>query len=157
MLPTTWHRRIPLTAARAALAGGAATTEIAPAPTRSTRRPYAVTLPGDPLREKQAPPANRGDSTSVPASSIQEEDPVQRLRRTEAVLLLAKGPVPSRKLASLAGLADATEARTLARKLGNQYQQWGRAMAVEEVAGGFQLLTMAQFEPWLRRLGHIYQ
>jgi len=81
----------------------------------------------------------------------QNLDPIQRRRRTEAVLLFHRGPVPLRKLAQLAGLADATEARTLLRQLNEIYDRSGSALRVEEIAGGYQLLTRAGLAPWLRR------
>lgn len=74
------------------------------------------------------------------------------LQRLEAVLLLSREPQSSRKLARLAGLADGTEARTLVRTLNRLYDTEGCAFRVEEVAGGFQLLTRSKFAPWLRRL-----
>jgi len=52
-------------------------------------------------------------------------------------------------------LADATEARTLIGRLNELYDEAGRAFRVEEVAGGYQLLTRAKFASWLRRLGHV--
>jgi len=73
----------------------------------------------------------------------------------EAVLLLAKTPLNARKIAQLAGLADATEARTAIRELNHTYDRFGRAIRCEAIAGGYQLLTRPQFAPWLRRLGHV--
>jgi segregation and condensation protein B len=52
----------------------------------------------------------------------------------------------------LAGLADGTQARTLIRRLNRVYDSGQSAFRVEEVAGGFQLLSRAQFATWLRRL-----
>ncbi len=74
------------------------------------------------------------------------------LARLEAVLFLASEPLPSRRLAQLAGLADGTQARTFVRQLNQRYDRHGFAFRVEEVAQGFQLLTRAQYGPWLRRL-----
>lgn len=76
----------------------------------------------------------------------------ERLGQLEAILFLSSQPVGSRKLAQLADLADGTKARTLVRKLNRLYDAEGRAFRVEEVAGGFQLLTRSKFAPWLRRL-----
>jgi segregation and condensation protein B len=76
-------------------------------------------------------------------------------RRLEAILLMAREPLNARKLAQLALLADATEARTLIRQLNEIYDRDERAMRVEEVAGGFQLLTRPQFAKWLRKQEHI--
>lgn len=74
------------------------------------------------------------------------------LTRLEAVLFLADQPLASRKLAQLAGLTDGTKARTLVRTLNRLYDAEGSAFRVEEVAGGFQLMSRSKFAPWLRRL-----
>ena len=70
----------------------------------------------------------------------------------EALLFLSRQPQTSRKLAQLASLADGTKARTLVRTLNRRYDASGSAFRVEEVAGGFQLMTRSKFAPWLRRL-----
>lgn len=75
-----------------------------------------------------------------------------RLARMEAVLFLSREPLGSRKLAQLANLSDGTEARTLMRRLNEQYDAEGRAFRVEEIAQGYHLLTRPKFAPWLRRL-----
>ncbi len=90
-------------------------------------------------------------AVAPPLALEQAEEPVQRRRRAEAVLLFHRGPVPLRKLAQLAGLADATEARTLLRQLNEIYDKTGSALRVEQVAGGYQLLTRPGLAPWLRR------
>jgi segregation and condensation protein B len=77
------------------------------------------------------------------------------LARLEAVLLLAREPLSSRKLSQFANLADGTQARTLVRRLNAGYDGAGRAFRVEHVAGGYQLFTRREFAPWLRRLAHV--
>lgn len=79
----------------------------------------------------------------------------RKIQRLEAILFLAREPLPSRKLSQYSNLADGTEARTLIRQLNKLYDQSGRAFRVEEVAGGFQLMSRPQFASWLRRLGHV--
>jgi segregation and condensation protein B len=76
-------------------------------------------------------------------------------QRLEAVLFLAREPLNSRKLSQYANLADGTEARTLIRRLNEHYDAVGRAFRIEQVAGGFQLMTRRLFSGWLRRLGHV--
>ncbi|HKD36082.1 MAG TPA: SMC-Scp complex subunit ScpB, partial [Pirellulales bacterium] len=91
------------------------------------------------------------ETPAAPAAS----DPLardERLARVEAVLFLAREPLASRKIAQLASLADGTEARTLVRRLNQLYDGGGSSFRVEELAGGFQLLTRPMFGPWLRRL-----
>jgi segregation and condensation protein B len=70
----------------------------------------------------------------------------------EALLFLSRQPQTSRKLAEMARLADGTKARTLVRTLNRRYDAEGSAFRVEEVAGGFQLMTRSKFAPWLQRL-----
>lgn len=76
----------------------------------------------------------------------------QALALVEAALLSADEPLTPRKLAQAAGLADVAEARRLVRKLQALYEQDQSAFQVEEIAGGFQLLTRTQFHSWLVRL-----
>jgi segregation and condensation protein B len=92
---------------------------------------------------------SHGD-TADSSQQARRRDP--RLARLEAVLFLANEPLSTRKLAQFTSLADGTEARTLIRVLNRLYDARGAAFRVEEVAGGFQLLTRARFAPWLRRL-----
>lgn len=77
------------------------------------------------------------------------------LSRLEAVLFLAREPLTTRKLSQYANLADGTQARTLVGRLNEQYDARGGAFRVEQVAGGYQLLTRRKFGSWLRRLEHV--
>jgi segregation and condensation protein B len=76
----------------------------------------------------------------------------EKLARLEAVLFVGNEPLTSRKIAQLASLADGTEARTLIRRLNQYYDSQASAFRVEQVAGGYQLLTRPKFGGWLRRL-----
>jgi len=75
-----------------------------------------------------------------------------KLAMIEAALLVTDEPLTARRLASAAGLGDAIEARRLVRRLQALYDEDGSAFQVEEIAGGFQLLTRPEFHPWLVRL-----
>ncbi|MEX2140099.1 MAG: SMC-Scp complex subunit ScpB [Pirellulales bacterium] len=70
----------------------------------------------------------------------------------EAALFVAREPLSSRKIAQLVNLADGTEARTLIRHLNRMFDESASAFRVEELAGGFQLMTRPRFGPWLKRL-----
>lgn len=85
-------------------------------------------------------------------AQVTENGPENKLRVLESILLIAKEPLSARKLAMLAELADPTEARTLARKLNDDYDSNGYSFRIEEIAGGLQLLTRPQFARWIRRL-----
>lgn len=74
------------------------------------------------------------------------------LARLEAVLFLAREPLSTRRLAKLARLSDGTRARTLVRELRRLQEESGSAFRVEQLAGGYRMLTRAAFGPWVRRL-----
>ena len=112
-------------------------------------RPWRPVSPSPPM--VVARQATKAVAPEAAAEGLRDE----RMRRLEAVLLLAREPLSSRKLAQYANLADGTEARTLIRRLNELYDTVGRAFRVEEVAGGFQLLTRRKFAAWLRRLEHV--
>lgn len=116
------------------------------------RRPYDV-LTGHFDGGVDVGSVSDGDRGGLVAGA--EEDPQQRRMRLEAVLLVAKGPLSTRKLAQLAHLADGTEARTLVRQLNRLYDDLGRSVRIEQVAGGYRMLTRAAYAPWLARLGHL--
>jgi len=74
-----------------------------------------------------------------------------RLARVEAALFLADAPLTVRKLLAAAGLTDTAEARRLVQKLRELYDADATAFQVEEIAGGYQLLTRPAYRPWLHR------
>jgi segregation and condensation protein B len=76
----------------------------------------------------------------------------RRMAGVEAALVAADEPLTLRRLAAVAGLADAVEARRILERLRALYDQDGTAFQVEELAGGFQLLTRPEYHPWLARL-----
>ncbi len=81
----------------------------------------------------------------------------ERLAALEAVLIAADEPLNARRLAVVTGLKDGVEVRRLMRKLQSHYRRDGSSFQVEEIAGGFQLLTRPEFQSWvirLRRSGH---
>ena len=125
------------------------------APTKPLR-PYSIGCWADSSTQHNSSTQGNEPTTNVDSTPIGiDEDPITRRKRAEAVLFLSKGPVSLRKLASLAHLADATEARTLVRQLNELYENRGRAIRVEQIAGGYRLMTRVALAPWLTRLGHL--
>jgi segregation and condensation protein B len=113
-------------------------------------------------RTGTTPPATKLPAPFIESSNALESGPAdsltaaaQDLARLEAVLFLAREPLTSRRLSQYANLADGTQARTLVRRLNEQYDAAHRAFRVEHVAGGYQLLTRQKLAPWLRRLAHV--
>src|SRR5262245_31629645 len=112
----------------------------------SDRRPR-----GRPPRDHLYGWAHRLPPTPV---AVEPQGPFSRPARValvEATLMAADEPLVPRKLAQAAGVADAAEVRRLVVELQSLYDGEGSAFQVEEVAGGFQLLTRPVFYPWLAR------
>jgi segregation and condensation protein B len=122
--------------------------------------PYAP-LPRGPLVRPAADrlPANRrlpalyrlGAEPSAEAAPVGPLAREPALAWVEAALLAADEPLTPRRLVQAADLADAAEARRLVRKLQSLYEAGGSAFQVEEIAGGFQLLTRPEYHRWLAR------
>jgi segregation and condensation protein B len=75
-----------------------------------------------------------------------------KLARLEAVLLVADGALPARKLAQLATLADAAETHALVETLNSSYAADDSAFRIERVAAGYRMLTLPKFSYWLNKL-----
>jgi segregation and condensation protein B len=91
------------------------------------------------------------EGASEPAAG----DPLSRdanLAALEAALLMADEPLPVRRLGQALGVADAAAVRRLLKKLQHLYETGGTAFQIEELAGGFQLLTRPEYHRWLASL-----
>lgn len=113
----------------------------------ASRRLYTVRPGNRPQTAATRFAPNRNDS--APPHPIGRDGPLARL---EAALFLADEPLPARKLAEAAGLADGHEARRLIERLRRLLADDDSAFQIDELGGGYQLLTRAVFHPWLLRL-----
>jgi len=106
-------------------------------------------------REQSAPEQADGvvdevADTPEPAEGDVEE-PVD-LRVMEALLFGTHHPLTAGRLSELMGLPSTKPIRRAVRELNQQYEQSGRSFRIEQVAGGFQLLTLPDFGEHLKRL-----
>ncbi|MFM7107928.1 MAG: SMC-Scp complex subunit ScpB [Planctomycetaceae bacterium] len=99
-------------------------------------------------RDPAPVPTQAAAAVAVDPGQVRGEE----LARVEAVLLLAREPLNARRLAKLARLPDGSRARAIVQELRRMQEAGGSAVRVEQIAGGFQLLTRAAFGPWVRRL-----
>lgn len=87
---------------------------------------------------------------AVPADPLARD---AKLARLEATLLLADEPLSARRLATVAEIRDTAEVRRLLDRLRQLYDDGeSSSFQVEEIAGGYQLLTRPAYHPWLVRL-----
>ncbi len=70
----------------------------------------------------------------------------------EALLFSSSDPLSLDRLRDAAGLDDGHQAREVLQDLSREYDDTGRAFSLDEIAGGWQLLTRPQYAPHLARL-----
>ncbi len=70
----------------------------------------------------------------------------------EALLFSSDRPVSAGRLAQVCGAKDGREVRSIVKRLQEHYDSQGRSFCIEEIAGGFQLLTRPEFAPWVSQL-----
>ncbi len=90
----------------------------------------------------------RGVAQQVEAGELSREE-VKGL--VEALLFAAAGPLSAAKLAGLAGTRGSL-VRSIVEELKAEYDVQSRAFTVEQIAGGYQLLTRQEFHPWVSKL-----
>jgi len=93
------------------------------------------------------------DSGSNEQAETNSPGPQQQLKGIiEALLFASDRTLTSGQLAQLSGAADGREARKAVLALQKEYEETGRAFRIEEVAGGFRLVTRPQYHQWVSKL-----
>ena len=101
---------------------------------------------GDDLAEQEAAPAEAEPAEE--AATV----PLEEMRKAvEALLFSASEPVMVRTLSEILG-RSVHEVREAIEELRLEYIDTGRAFRIEDIAGGVQLLTIKEYDPWIRRL-----
>ncbi len=125
------------------------------------RKPNAAIIPGamsidpDPTISDECPDAVEqdgvlGDAQDEPCQDSSIEISTRSI--VEAVLFATDTPLPVSKLAQIVGTGDAREMRKYIAALNEQYEVARASFRVEEVAGGFQMLTLPAYHKWVGKL-----
>lgn len=96
----------------------------------------------------------RQQQATVPTQLRSEEDVQSLMQITEGVIFIAREPITTTKLVQYARLYNGKEARRLIEQLNKQYDKTNCAFRIEQVAGGYQLMSRPVFSGWLKRLEH---
>ena len=120
------------------------------------RRPADLTA-DDPQSEDRPPVAPIRDDLSGEAaitSPLPAESPPEILphRVVEAILFSSDSPLPPQKIAQVMGVGTARDVRKHIETLNREYAERSLAFRVEEIAGGFQMLTLPVYNAWLTKL-----
>ena len=70
----------------------------------------------------------------------------------EALLFVTAEPIPVTRFLALLGAVTKQDIDQALSSLAQDYEQEGRGLQLAEVAGGYRIVTKAEFAPWLKRL-----
>ena len=70
---------------------------------------------------------------------------------TEAVLFASDEPLREARLADIVG-TSASQIRQHIKSLNNKYQANNNAFRIEQIAGGYQMMTLSSYNHWLQKL-----
>jgi segregation and condensation protein B len=122
------------------------------------------------LEEQEQTPARRGtkaDRDELPDGQVSDQTPAESddsedsssavtadidMALLESLLFSTQHPLTPARLAELLGLPTTKSIRAAVRELNRQYEQTNRSFRVEQVAGGFALLTLPNFGTQIAKL-----
>lgn len=110
--------------------------------------------------------AQRSTVESAPASELEPpSDPAPRFdpepatdpeltteQVVEAVLFAADAPLPLSRIVSIVGVGTARDVRKHIESLNAKYEASGSAFRIDNIAGGYQMLSLPRYNTWVRRL-----
>src|SRR5205085_11575489 len=70
----------------------------------------------------------------------------------EAPLFASDAPLEAERIREVLDLENAAAARALVDELRARYEESNRALSIQEVGGGYRMVTRAELAPWLVRL-----
>jgi segregation and condensation protein B len=70
----------------------------------------------------------------------------------EAILMATDAPLPAPKIAEILGTGNASDVKEQIAQLNEQYAATGRSFRIEEIAKGFQILTVPVYNGWLKKV-----
>lgn len=87
---------------------------------------------------------------TVTESDAAEEITVESV--VEAVLLSTDAPLSGSKLARIVGTGDARDVKQHIATLNERYTQMATSFRIQEIAKGYQILTLPQYNHWVQKL-----
>lgn len=103
-------------------------------------------------------PAEPAD-TSIPADAADTGTPADAANTgisaesvVEALLFSSDSPATAVKLAGWLAAGDAGDVKRHIAALNLRYEEQGAAFRIEQIAGGFQMLTLPDYNPWISKL-----
>jgi len=93
--------------------------------------------------------AEDSGTAAAPADEVAE---ITTESIVEAVLFSSDSPLPASRIAQILGVGDARSVKGAIAKLNDKYARVGTSFRIEEISGGFQMLTLPAYNNWVSRL-----
>jgi len=107
---------------------------------------------GEVVDETAASETDADATDGATAAGSDEAEQVDPMRVVEAVLMAADAPITAQKIAGIMGTCTGREVKKHIEALNEQYDEWGVAFRIEQLAGGYQILTQPLYNTWLKKL-----
>ena len=102
-----------------------------------------------PTEDEDGPVQELAEDSAAESAADEEQIDLSAL---EALLFSTQHPLTAGRLGELLDSSSTRPIRRAIKALNEQYEQTGRAFRVEQVAGGYQLLTLPQFNDQVNKL-----
>lgn len=108
--------------------------------------------PSDP--ESCSPRTNSDEAVATADEGPMADQPTEILpqRVVEAILFASDTALPAAKIAQVLSVGTARDIRKHIATLNDHYRECGLSFRIDEIAGGFQMLTLPAYNTWLTKL-----
>ena len=123
-----------------------------PLPAQAAEGPHELCASRDDGDAPDVPEQVAEQPGAGPSPQASPMPPIAAPQVLEAVLFASDEPLPARKLAEILGAGGVKEIRGQVDALNARYDDMNCAFRIEEIAGGYQMLTRREYDLWLRQL-----
>ncbi len=88
--------------------------------------------------------------TDLGSAFVEKETSLESV--VEAILFASDEPLSAERLAGIAEISTIKPVRESVDALNARYTETGRSFRIEQIAGGYQMMTLPQYNPWLKKL-----
>ena len=92
------------------------------------------------------------EAADIAEDSADEENEPTLESVVEAVLFASDEPMSISRLLNVTELGEARQIRSCIEKLSQKYEENNSAFRIEQIAGGFQMMTLSIYNGWLKKL-----
>jgi segregation and condensation protein B len=96
--------------------------------------------------------ANDGDSTPQEVTDDGDSGQITVESVAEAVLFASDEPLSVERLAGIVGTGSVRDIRKCIENLNEKYERGDFAFRIEQIAGGYQMMTLGRYNHWLKKL-----